>query len=56
MAHMLIVGFYLIADTEEGVLKVMRSYQYYAAINKLFIQKKILSILNNHKHTLNLSI
>lgn len=31
MAHMLI-GFYTIADTEEGVLKVMRSYQYYAAI------------------------
>lgn len=31
MAHMLI-GFYTIADTEDGVLKVMRSYQYYAAI------------------------
>lgn len=31
MAHMLI-GFYTIADTDEGVLKVMRSYQYYAAI------------------------
>lgn len=31
MAHMLI-GFYTIADTEEGILKVMRSYQYYAAI------------------------
>ncbi|WP_459777931.1 type I restriction endonuclease subunit R [Allocoprococcus similis] len=31
MAHMLI-GFYTIADTDDGVLKVMRSYQYYAAI------------------------
>ena len=31
MAHMLI-GFYTIADNDEGVLKVMRSYQYYAAI------------------------
>ncbi|WP_031557965.1 type I restriction endonuclease subunit R [Lachnospira multipara] len=31
MAHMLI-GFYTIADTEDGVLKVMRSYQYNAAI------------------------
>jgi len=31
MAHMLI-GFYTIADTDESVLKVMRSYQYYAAI------------------------
>lgn len=31
MAHMLI-GFYTIADTEDGILKVMRSYQYYAAI------------------------
>lgn len=31
MAHMLI-GFYTIADTDEGILKVMRSYQYYAAV------------------------
>ena len=31
MAHMLI-GFYTIADTDDGILKVMRSYQYYAAI------------------------
>ena len=31
MAHMLI-GFYMIADTEDNILKVMRSYQYYAAI------------------------
>lgn len=31
MAHMLI-GFYTIADADEGTLKVMRSYQYYAAI------------------------
>lgn len=31
MAHMLI-GFYTIADTEDGILKVMRSYQYNAAI------------------------
>jgi len=31
MAHMLI-GFYTIADTEDNLLKVMRSYQYYAAI------------------------
>ncbi len=31
MAHMLI-GFYTIADTDDNLLKVMRSYQYYAAI------------------------
>ncbi|NMC58606.1 MAG: type I restriction endonuclease subunit R [Candidatus Methanofastidiosa archaeon] len=31
MAHILI-GFYTIADTDDGILKVMRSYQYYAAI------------------------
>lgn len=31
MAHMLI-GFYTIADTDDGILKVMRSYQYYAAV------------------------
>lgn len=30
MAHQLI-GFYTIADTSDGVLKVLRSYQYYAA-------------------------
>ena len=30
MAHQLI-GFYTVADTADGVLKVMRSYQYYAA-------------------------
>lgn len=30
MAHQLI-GFYTVADTTDGVLKVMRSYQYYAA-------------------------
>ena len=30
MAHMLI-GFYTVADDLDGVLKVMRSYQYYAA-------------------------
>jgi type I restriction enzyme R subunit len=30
MAHQLI-GFYTVADDNEGVLKVMRSYQYYAA-------------------------
>ena len=30
MAHQLI-GFYTVADTNDGVLKVMRSYQYYAA-------------------------
>lgn len=30
MAHMLI-GFYTVADQSDGVLKVMRSYQYYAA-------------------------
>ena len=30
MAHQLI-GFYTVADNAEGVLKVMRSYQYYAA-------------------------
>ena len=33
MAHQLI-GFYTVADDTEGVLKVMRSYQYYAA-NKI---------------------
>ena len=31
MAHTLI-GFYTVADTDDGILKVMRSYQYYAAI------------------------
>jgi type I restriction enzyme R subunit len=30
MAHQLI-GFYTVADEADGVLKVMRSYQYYAA-------------------------
>lgn len=30
MAHQLI-GFYTVADDSDGVLKVMRSYQYYAA-------------------------
>ena len=30
MAHQLI-GFYTVADNADGVLKVMRSYQYYAA-------------------------
>ncbi|MCL2049456.1 MAG: HsdR family type I site-specific deoxyribonuclease [Defluviitaleaceae bacterium] len=30
MAHQ-IIGFYTVADTADGVLKVMRSYQYYAA-------------------------
>lgn len=30
MAHMLI-GFYTVADNSDGILKVMRSYQYYAA-------------------------
>ncbi len=30
MAHQLI-GFYMVADDSDGVLKVMRSYQYYAA-------------------------
>ena len=30
MAHMLI-GFYTVADDSDGILKVMRSYQYYAA-------------------------
>ena len=30
MAHQLI-GFYTVADTGKGILKVMRSYQYYAA-------------------------
>lgn len=33
MAHQLI-GFYTVADSNDGVLKVMRSYQYYAA-NKI---------------------
>lgn len=41
MAHMLI-GFYTIADTDDGVLKVLRSYQYWAAdsIATRVIQKK----------------
>lgn len=30
MAHQLI-GFYTVPDSKDGVLKVMRSYQYYAA-------------------------
>ncbi|TON21622.1 hypothetical protein CGH62_24275, partial [Vibrio parahaemolyticus] len=30
MAHQLI-GFYTVADDTDGILKVMRSYQYYAA-------------------------
>ena len=30
MAHQMI-GFYTVADDTEGILKVMRSYQYYAA-------------------------
>src|SRR5699024_5552925 len=30
MAHQLI-GFYTVGDTSDGVLKVLRSYQYYAA-------------------------
>lgn len=30
MAHMLI-GFYIVADNTDGILKVMRSYQYFAA-------------------------
>lgn len=30
MAHQLI-GYYTVADDSDGVLKVMRSYQYYAA-------------------------
>lgn len=30
MAHKLI-GFYTVADNADGILKVMRSYQYYAA-------------------------
>lgn len=32
MAHQL-VGFYTVADDSDGILKVMRSYQYYAANN-----------------------
>ena len=43
MAHMLI-GFYTIADTDEGILKVMRSYQYYAAVGiaNIVAEKKLL--------------
>ena len=33
LAHQMI-GFYTVADSADGVLKVMRSYQYYAA-NKI---------------------
>lgn len=40
MAHQLI-GFYTVADNSDGTLKVMRSYQYYAA-NAIF--NKILSL------------
>ena len=40
MAHQLI-GFYTVADKREGILKVMRSYQYYAS-------SKIASIVAKH--------
>lgn len=39
MAHQL-VGYYTVADKQDGVLKVMRSYQYYAAS---FIQSRVAS-------------
>lgn len=41
MAHQLI-GFYTVADSADGVLKVMRSYQYYAA-------SKISDVVSMHK-------
>lgn len=41
MAHQLI-GFYTVADSTDGVLKVMRSYQYYAA-------NKISDTVSKHK-------
>ncbi|MGY3724193.1 type I restriction enzyme, R subunit [Granulicatella balaenopterae] len=48
MAHQLI-GFYTIADASDGVLKVMRSYQYYAA-NK--ISDKVSKINWEDRHLL----
>lgn len=41
LAHQLI-GFYTIADSNEGILKVLRSYQYYAA-------SKICSVVNKRE-------
>ena len=45
MAHQLI-GYYTVADKQDGVLKVMRSYQYYAAS---FIQTRVAN-RNNWQH------
>lgn len=41
MAHQLI-GFYTVADSKDGILKVLRSYQYYAvsAISNVVAQNK----------------
>lgn len=48
MAHQLI-GFYTVADDSDGVLKVMRSYQYYAASA---ISDKVAKIKWNEKNQL----
>lgn len=48
MAHQLI-GFYTVADSNEGVLKVMRSYQYFAAHS---ISDKVAKTDWKSKHTL----
>lgn len=48
MAHQLI-GFYTVADDADGILKVMRSYQYYAANA---ISDKVSKIKWNEKHQL----
>jgi len=48
MAHQLI-GFYTVADSADGVLKVMRSYQYYAANA---ISDKVAKIKWENKNTL----
>ena len=46
MAHLLI-GYYTVADKRDGVLKVMRSYQYYAAS---FIQSRVADRKDEWKH------
>ena len=48
MAHQLI-GFYTVADDSDGVLKVMRSYQYYAASA---ISDRVSKVDWNNKHLL----
>ena len=47
MAHQLI-GFYTVADDSDGVLKVMRSYQYYAANPILTACQRLTGAINNN--------